>query len=226
MAASRSVVALAIAGCANWPLHGNLPEDPANLLPVGEDPRGLYELQWVHAEEASDNDSPVGLEHHEVTLDTARHYTGRLDGAGWWDDAEPAVLDGGCGSTWDRSPLGTGDYIGDVDFTIVNVAAAGTLCGRLLLDPPDYGWDLLLHPVDSCDVPSEFVVSGGEPVGLGLGGAVGDWSAPVQPGPYALLVAAYYPNDDAAEVDYELGVALVEAADGAALCPLLPSEGT
>ena len=225
MGASRFVVALWVAGCSNWPLHGNLPQDDATLLPVGDDPRDLYDIEWVAAEELPDNDTPVGLEHHGVTFQAARHYTGQLDGAGWWDDAQSVVLDGGCGSSWDRSPLGAGDYTGDVDYVVVDVEAPGTLCGRLLVDPADYGWDLLLQPLDSCDVPSELVMGDdGQALGLGLGGPVGEWRAEVEAGPYAILAAAYYPNDAEAVVSYELGVALIEGSSPP--CPLLPSEGT
>jgi len=223
-----SVLLLAAIGCSNWPLHGNLPQENGRLLPVGEDPRALYDLAWVSVDEMVDSDTTIGLAHHEVDQQTARHYSGRLAGTGWWDDADSVVLDAGCGSSWARSPLQDGDYLGDVDYFIVDLTEAGTLCGRLTVDAPDYGWDLLLHPLDLCDVPSERVVDAqGGILGLGLGGPIGEWSVPVQPGAYAVLLAGYYPNDDEAQLNYDLGLALIATPDGEGVspCPLLPTEG-
>jgi hypothetical protein len=217
--------ALATPGCAGWPRHANLPVQDENLVLAGTDPRTLFNPTWTDVAEAEDNDVPALAQRASLQLSVGTVWTGRLDGTGWWDDAVPEPIEGeDCGSTGVRSPM-PGDYIGDVDFYAFTVAEAGQLCARALAGDETFGWDMALFPIDECGVPGPAIAAGDAPLGVDLGGSTG-WGTVVEPGDYAVLFAAYFPNDLEATLDYQLGVALVNPteAEGAPLCPLLPSE--
>jgi hypothetical protein len=219
-----TVLTLLAGGCGEWPRYKHLPATE-ETHPSTTDPRTLIALTWVSMDESEGNDSPVIAQQTSLPLGTAFAIAGALEGTGWYDLAEQTVIsDPECGSaTGTRTPLSEGDYIGDVDFYVFEVAEPGLLCARAVLGASTFGWDLLVFPVDACDVPGPAVVDGSSAVGLDLGGPSGGWGLAVAPGRYALLLAAYSPNDADATLAYDLGVALVPDGDGP-LCPLLPVE--
>jgi hypothetical protein len=124
-----------------------------------------------------------------------------------------------------------GDYIGDVDFFLVDPTEDGVLCARALVeaDGPDRGWDLLVFPADACGIPGPATAIDGAPVGYGLGGDEGGWAIPLAGGTrVAVLLSSYAPNAADATFGYRLGLSMIAAptrADVAPVCPLLGSEG-
>lgn len=214
--------------CSEWPRYNHLPAE-GDLYPATQDPRTLFDVQWSAATEADPNDSPLDVVDATLAMGQGTQITGQITGTGWYDDATAAPIEHpDCsGSVGTRSPLGTGDYIGDVDFFAFEVTEPGLLCARLLTDPPTFGWDLVLFPVDSCNIPGAPISADGVVLGVDQGGAEGGWGTPIEaPGTYVVMAAAYYPNNLEAVVDYELGVALVhpDPDGGSILCPVLPTE--
>jgi len=237
-----SIAAFAVSagsGCSSWPLHSNLDPVDVELVDANVDPRTLFDLSWQFAGEVEPNEQP-GPPVGTAYVGSARLIEGQLSGIGWANGAQPVVLEGsGCGSEGTRSPVAdSGDYIGDVDVINISILEAGELCARLLIDEEsvsdERGWDLLLFPLDPCDVPEPPVLEAappdGEPpapIGFSHGGGEIDWSHTVRTGEaFSVLVAGFTPNQLDAIVPYQLGLSVISSPpDGReVLCPLLPSE--
>lgn len=222
-------------------MHANLEDPDPDLVDAAVDPRSLFELEWGFSGEgeAEGNEQP-GAPTGAAYVSTARLIEGTLEGIGWANGGEPRLIEGPeCGSTGTRSPaLDSGDYIGDVDVFNITMLEDGHFCARLMIDEEsaieERGWDMLLFPLDACDVPLSPVTEqtgvGGEPpapLGFSFGGSTIDWSHPVRTGEsYAVLVAGFVPNDPDVVIPYQLGLSLIASPpdEREVLCPLLPSE--
>lgn len=225
------IAALAgVLGCAEWPRVANVPES-GDIAKAGVQPGDLVEIVWESESEGGiDNDLPTSVDLGQQTLEAGvgRVYAGTLDGIGWADGLVPAELtDSNCpGSSGTRSPLGTGDYLEDVDFVVVDVPTSGTLCAAVQVTSGDtVGWDLVPQPLDPCRIPLGPLLADGSTVGVDLGGASGGWGVNVEPGPVAIGFAGYAPNDETLQLTYELAVSLVQPRkDGSpGVCPTHPS---
>lgn len=222
-----------VTGCAEWPRFGNLPDDGA-LVPASTDPGSLVTIAWAPGLEGAgdDNDLPTGADVPLLDLAHGEGFLvrGTLDGLGWSDTTEPEqITSASCaGATGTRSPLQDGDYLGDVDFFLVDVPVGSTLCARVMLDiDTTVGWDLVPFEADACGIPAEIPSDDlGEPVGVDGGGVLGGWGIAATHDRYAILFAGYHPNDGTAQVDYVVGVSVVAGGAGGrpGICPLLPDE--
>ncbi len=209
----------AVVGCAGWPLWSAMPEDSA-LVPVGEPPPGGA-VDWVEQASSEPDGWPSEVATHQLPEGTGLLFRGALEGAGWDPAAAPATV-AGCEGDRRRNAAASGDYTADTDMIVVDVAAAGPLCAAVSVGGSAYGWDLLVFPVDDCDAPEDALVVDGAVIGADLGGEAGGWQVDVAPGRYAVLLAAYAPDDPSVVIDWAIGVSAPAAGSA---CPALP-EGT
>lgn len=211
-----------LVGCESWPRYTHLP-DPGLVTAGDVDPHTLVEVQW-RSLDVDGADQPPGADLGELQPGDAWMLISQLDGAGWDDVAEPEVLsDPECGSTATRAPI-PGDYRADVDIWRFRVASTGRLCVEGGVGDANVGVDMLLARLDACGIPGPWVVdaSDAEPYGFAdTGPRPGWWLDLEEPGDYAVLLASYAPNSEAA-LPYRLGVAL--RSPDAPLCPILPGE--
>jgi len=228
------VAALTISGCSDWPRFANIEQDDG-LVAAGSDPRELAaEPNWVASlVEDTDNDLPTTVStEHPLALGEGGIVSGNLDGLGWHDTRlAEEITDSDCsGETGSRSPREAGDYIGDVDFYLLDVTEKGTLCASGQFTTADHGWDMLLFElVDGCKVPMGPTM---QPewqegiLGFGHGGALVEWGHVVEPGNYAVMVAGYFPNEQDVSLDYHLALSLSAAGpeDSPLPCPI-PANG-
>jgi hypothetical protein len=110
-----------------------------------------------------------------------------------------------------RYPLPEGEYTGDVDVLVLDLTEAGRLCVTIEL-ASDLAFDLLLLPLDICDLPGAPEERAGAVLGLARGGSSASWDAQVDAGRYALQLAAWDPNDPALAVPWSLAMSLVQGA--------------
>jgi len=223
---------LVATGCAEWPRYNHLDDSDTDLVDGSTDPHDLFQMTWNTVAEAEDPaiyDIPTdgATQNGELPIDVGYDITGVLEKTGWYDAGVPRDIEAdSCPGVVGHRVTGTqtGDYVGDVDFFVGDVQEAGQLCARVTTDAPNDGWDLLLFPLDAdCNVPGPVV--GDPPLGEDLGGAgPAGWSTEVEPGKYAILLSAFFPNDDAptAIVNYDLQISLVHptTVDGKAVCPV------
>jgi hypothetical protein len=226
-AAARSslLALLTIAACDNWPLSQNLSgQDPGN--PSEVDPGTLIVPDWQQAA----LDEAFEPTPWPVDTKTSWLFDDHLEGVGWNLHGDAFGVNGeSCGSLGYFAPPGVdGAYTGDVDLITLDVDVAGWLC--LSADTrgdTDIGWDILLFPVDACDVPGNPIEADGTLVGLGREGPV-DLLVPVSGGRrYVLMVAGFRDLADAdgnseLVVPYRVGVTLFGGETAPYACPLLP----
>ena len=114
-----------VGACAEWPRLANIP-DGDKIEDADVEPGDLVVIDWLSEAEAANNDQPNsdGLTPTVLEHGTGLVFTGALDGIGWADAATPLLLeDDNCPlDSGSRSPLGSGDYIEDVDFFVLAVA--------------------------------------------------------------------------------------------------------
>jgi hypothetical protein len=223
------IACVPLAACAEWPRYRHLPGDDPDLVAASTDPRDLVEVVWnAPIDEAPvDNDSPIDAQRGSLASHVGYEILGVLEGTGWSDTAvAPTIENPECGPrTGDRSPLPAGDYVGDVDFYVFDVAVDGLLCTRIVGPRADFGWDLLVFRVDECGIPEDPIETAEGTLGVNLGGESGGWGADMTAGRYAVMFASYDPNDAAARVAYDLGVSLSNPVGaGDPVCPRLPAE--
>jgi len=221
-----------VTGCADWPRFDHLPGDDGSLS-SDVPPGSLVDVDWTELTEPDPDpgDLPHASGHPSATLHAGRGalLTGTLEGLGWSDEAVAETLtDDDCpGAEGRRSPLPQGDYLGDVDYLVVELPDAATLCAEVRLEVDHVGWDVIAWPIDACGIPGDPLQDAtGGVLGADLGGAGGGFGAVVEAGRYAVTLAAYDPYDPEAELPYTLGVAAVPVGpDGRpGACPLLPTE--
>jgi len=219
-------------GCSEWPRSTHL--DGTELsLPADEDARGAVNTpQWLDVQEIEPNDQPTQVRVYvDVLLGQGFQLTGALDGSGWFENGVPEPLvSEACGSSGDRGPLASGDYLADVDFFAFIPAEDAVLCASGEVGTDAYGWDMLLFEIDVCGIPVALRQDPTWPDGLlgfGRGGALQEWGTPVYAGVhYALMIAAYHPNAVDETVPYAAQISLQPKGPNGttALCPLLTFE--
>lgn len=224
-----------LAGCAQWPRFAHpIGQGDASQQPGDTDPTTLVTTSWTQAAEAEINDLPTddAVARASLAPGLGVEVSGVLDLAGWDSTATPvAIEDDACaGSSGVRTAgVEAGDYLGDVDFFLVDATEDGVLCAaaEVAVDGPDRGWDLLAFPADACGVPGAPIEGADGPVGYGLGGEADGWSIPVSQGDrVAILLSSYAPNAPEGAFAYRLGLSMVAASSAgvAPVCPALPAE--
>lgn len=210
-----------LTACAEWPRANHLP--PAvEAVPAGTDPRDAVVVSWTSREEVEPRSQPTGPADLGFGPGEGVIVTGALDGIGWNDEAVPELIVGAdCGSEATRA-LVPGDYVGDADIVVVSLPARARLCLGLRAASESEGLDAVAWSLDACGVPVE-AVSADAPLGLTGSGPLVEWSAEVDAGVYAVLVAAYYPNDDGRSVPYRLAVSAQPVTE---VCPPFPVESS
>ena len=196
--------------CENWPLYSNLEE--TTLVSADGDIRLLYDIEWSSAYSEEPDGRPDMTQTIALTKGLGVTWMGNIEGVGWADDGNPSLIKSDdCMSEGAVHPLESGDYLGDLDYLLIDLAEEGTICARTETDGESIGYDLLLFPVDACDVPDTALMLPGftEYLGLGLGGVLAEWSIFAPAGRYAVSLAGYYPNDLELTLDYTVSLSIV-----------------
>src|SRR5205085_7521743 len=98
-------------------------------LPAGATTGGV-QVTWTELPspyDDSSDDDPRTTSAETLDPGHGNWYPGRLDGSGWTPGAvRPPTSE--CGDTTTFPPYQNGDYVGDVDWRMVDVTAAGELC--------------------------------------------------------------------------------------------------
>jgi hypothetical protein len=194
--------------CSSWPRYAHLP-DEGGL--VG--PNQLEGLAWSElGQEVESNDWPndPGISPTELAIGDALTLSGVLDGTGYAGGAPEERFELGCANAPARRyPLVDGEYTGDVDAVVVVAAAPGVLCATVQLDV-DVAFDMLLLPLDDCDLPGQPVSTADGVLGQDRGGGGASWASELESGSYAVQLAAWDPSDPGRAVPWELAIALTE----------------
>ncbi len=196
-------------------------------MPIDEDPRGAVSIAWSTWTPAVAGEpiaQPPGSSLGAVLPGQGILAAGELAGAGWDDAATPEPIVGlACGSTGTRAPI-VGDYRYDADVFGITLPEGGRLCASAGVADAETGIDLLLFELDTCGVPTRLVADdGGAPLGFGRAGPSVRWAADLEAGgTFAVLIASYAPDAEAARLPYSLGLSVL--ADAGSLCPLRPGE--
>lgn len=225
-------VLLLIVGCEGWPVYAHLPEDTVERVEVGAVGPGEDTVTWIHLDaplEDGSDDDPRGLAAEDLAIATGNYVAGRITGSGWDPTQTEVERWEECGDVAQFPPFDNGNYLGDADWRVIDVQAAGTLCSFLKFTQPGPQADVLVYPVNSCNLPTQPLVYGtGEPVGYNVAGQVNTWSYPLlAPTRLALVAAAWAPNDPTAEWNYNWGIALLPPPDAGSteeiVCPTPPA---
>ncbi len=217
-------IALLASGCSQWPRASNLPAT-GDVLPSTVDVATLFDVTWADAVLYEPDPIPggEGVQRLALKVNDGLHFEGELAGIGFDLDAVPTLPSkDGCGSGNGRSPV-DGDYVADVDNVVLDLER-GTFCASVVLSAADdVAFDLLLFPLDGCDLPQAPVDNGGEPLGLnGYEGQM-DWHKRLEAGAWDVQLAGWNPIDATRFVSYHLWLSVVDSAPGdGALCPLPP----
>lgn len=198
----------ALASCAQWPLHENLPADTGAAVPSGS--AVSAQVTWTERESLAA--APGGAE--PLALYRGLTASGTLSGAGLTRDATPERTEA-CDRISDFPPAQhRGEYQGQALWLSL-APATGTLCASARSADGAVGLDLLLFDISRCDLPLGPASDPQTGAALGLGGAARvDWSARVVEGEQlAVVIAANAPDDPAYSAPYELAVALVPRGD-------------
>lgn len=229
----RLLLLLVVPGCAEWPRFDHLPagaDDTAR--PVSERGEDEVEVIWTEVALAAEgaNDDPRGLPAETLVTGRGNWVASQLDGAGWDELAEPVRAEE-CGHVSAFPPLDLGDYLGDVDWRVLNLQGTGTLCASLVAEGDDVRVDVLLYSLDECGLPVAVARYGsGEVVGFGAEGPSTTWAWPVveSGSRVAVVAAAFEPDDPQRRVPYRWAQVLLpapEAGAGAPVeCPTPPEE--
>lgn len=217
-------------GCAEWPRASNWPAANGEAAPVGEDPP---EFGWtLLAAQPSVDSEPGSVASESLQPGHGARVMSQLDGTGWDDTAVVDFSRAGDTGGTDTSvpcvaessfpPERPGNWTGDVDWRVLTVSAAGTLCSDLRADNTDLRTDVLLYTLDDCGTPVAAVVDGALPLGWRGDAQENTWSYPVEPaaaGSRIAVVAAGWAPESTDPATYEWGLALVASGDA---CPDLP----
>lgn len=210
-----------LAACEGWPALDHLSRDDTGGAP----PEGVLvpeppPLSWSEAgpRDDADDDTP-GAAPVEILPDgMAFRVSGQLAGSGWDPSAvaaRPACE--GVASAFPTEP--TGNYAADVDWRVFEVLEAGALCARFAPAGDDVRADLLAFDLDACGNPSRaWTDPSGWVVGFAPAGAVNTWATRVSPGRFAMVAAAYAPDEPALAVPYDWDVAALAAGTSPDRC--------
>lgn len=223
-----------LTGCTGWPVYANLPVDTANRIAAGDDPPSESPVTWTElpaaAEDGSDDD-PRGMGAEGLAEARGNYLPGRLIGSGWDPTQTDVERWEECGDVAQFPPYDNGMYIGDWDWRVVDVQAAGTLCSWFKFNQAGAQADVLVYAVNECNLPTTpFVYGSGDPVGYNVAGPLNTWSFPVlEPVRVALVAAAWAPNDASANWVYNWGVSLLSPPEDGGneeiVCPAPPNPG-
>lgn len=204
---------LVLAACAEWPRFEHLErEDTGGSPPAGvqiaENPIRIWTDIRPRAE--SEDDSPTSAPVEDLAVNQGIRLVGRIAGSGWAADGVSARPEcAGVPAAFPTEP--TGEYLGDVDWRLIEVGSPGVLCSSLAAAAPEFRVDVLAFELDACGLPAKaFTGLGDLVVGFSPSTATNQWGIRLDaPGRYALVGAAWAPNapDDAAA--YSWGVALL-----------------
>jgi len=227
-------------GACGWPNYANLPAD--DVIDAADDPaaaasdaiawRRLPSEREVLKGDTGDNSDPRQVQVEVLGSLGGIEVAGELDGAGWNASFKPIEYDDGSGCTGSLSTGRTGDWAGDLDFVVVEVAAEASdpvMCARVVQPVAELGWELVVYPLNECGLPLPPLQQDGEVVGLDLGRESGGWQIPVTAGArYGVLLAGYDPGPNAGDetktFTYHVGVSVIIGDEGREICPALPAE--
>ncbi len=222
---------LGLAGCGGWPAYAHWNGGSAGAAAVG-DHAPAFPWTILAAQSATD-DSPATVAAESLQPAHGTLVLGTLQGTGW--DEEAFVDSGGdsgaeapgdsaadCHAR-DFPPVIPGNWTGDVDWRVVRLSDAGTLCSDFRATDAALRADVLLYALDDCGVPFLPAMDGASPLGWRVDSAENAWNAPVgrTTTGVALVAAGWAPaTDDPAgsNAAYSWGIALVGAGES---CPEL-----
>ena len=212
---------LLLTGCSAWPRfsHLTLPPDAVEAQTATSDEASVA---WVDLD-TSESGEPANDDARTTTLETlilgnGNRMNGRLAGSGWdFDAVASRPADCGTVSAFPTEPLG--DYMGDVDWRVVDVTDAGVLCNAIGTGDPDARVDALVFAVDDCGVPiAAKRDADGNILGFGSEDRVNEWrhvlSSPTR---LALAAAAWAPDDLTRILTYNWELSLI--SDDGTDCP-------
>lgn len=204
---------LAIAACAEWPRFENVVRDDTGGAP----PRGVPVVQspihvWsdVGPRSEAEDDEPTSPPVEDLVELQGIRLAGRIVGSGWDPSAVAARPE--CTGVPGAFPTeATGDYLGDVDWRLVEIATPGVLCSSLASAAPEFRVDVLAFDLDECGLPDwPFTGLGQSIIGFAPSTAINRWGIRIdQPGRYGLVAAAWSPNQPSAAAAYSWGIALL-----------------
>ncbi len=207
--------------CEGWPALSDLQRDdtggapPAGVRVVEPPP-----LSWSESgpRADADDDTPGVAPLEVLPPGMAFRVSGVLAGTGW-DPAGVAARAwcGGVASGFPTEP--TGDYLGDVDWRRFEVLEPGALCARIAPAAEDVRVDLVAFDLDACGNAGEpWTDPAGWVVGFAPAGAVNSWATRVVPGQFAVVAAAYHPDDPSLEVAYDWDVVALASGTSPSRC--------
>lgn len=221
--AAPALPLLALAACADWPRFAHLPDD-AGGVPAGSEVDVASAVTWTHVGARGDNldDAPLDAPAESLEAGAGIVVHGLAAGSGWDFDADAERPDD-CGAPSGFPSEEAGDYAGDVDWRVVDLAEPGVLCSSLLHLDGVTRADVLVYELDACGVPGEPLRDAdGHVLGFGAEAPHNAWSLAIEaPRRLALPAAAWAPDAPDAALRYLWGLALVPLPrDGAGVrCP-------
>ena len=202
-------LALVAGGCAQWPRYAHPPNDRSVSAST------VVDVTWSalgDEEELNDWPDDPGVLRAAISKGEGVTASGALDGVGYGGGSPLLRGDSDCThGPAQRYPLPDGEYTGDVDVLVVDLSEAGRLCVTAEL-ASELAFDLLLLPLDACDLPGAPEQRAGDILGLARGGTSARWDTAVESGRYAVQLAAWDPNDPGLTVPWSLAVSLVQGA--------------
>lgn len=208
-----------LTACAEWPRFSHLPEaSPA--VEVGTDADDAAEdpsIEWVELPPRTDDhtdDSPLGLPAESLSAGRGNWVQTTLLGSGRDPEAVPA-RDQACGHRSAFPPEDAGDYLGDVDWRVVDLTEAGTFCSVFELADPEARADVLLYTLDECGVPVAANRAGdGSLLGWNVEEATVSWHWPVvEAVRMGVVVAGRVPDNPEALLVYDWSLSLLPAPE-------------
>lgn len=215
-----------LAACAEWPRFSHLPE-ASSAVEVGAETVDTGEgtsIQWVELPPRTDDhtdDSPLGLPAESLSSGRGNWVQTTLLGSGRDPKALPA-RDQACGHVSAFPPDEAGDYLGDVDWRVVDLVEAGTFCSVLELADPEARADVLLYTLDECGVPVVANRAGdGSLLGWDIEDATVRWHWPIiEPVRMGVVVAGRLPDDPEALLVYDWSLSLLPPPEEGSTAPV------
>lgn len=221
--AAPALSLLALAACAGWPRYAHLPDDTGGV-PAGSDPVVASAVTWTHLGARADlaDDEPADAPVESLVAGAGNVLHGLAAGSGWDFDAA-AERPADCGTPSGFPSEAAGDYAGDVDWRVVDLAEPGVLCSSFFHQDGVTRADVLVYELDACGVPgAPLRDADGNVLGFGAESPHNAWSLAIEaPRRLALPAAAWAPDAPDASLRYLWGLALVPLPGGGASvrCP-------